>query len=184
MSALSVQASYRPLKIGWCIAEGAFDEFRRAIRLTSVLWGGGFNPIIIVGEDTPDFPHLSQPFAPFFVLAWRCGTISSPAAAMRRPDRPYRSQVWDHLGLVAGMCDELGIGDGLDHAPHQNPARRDRTLGEAVNAMGRKGLGCINQARYRVPRFLQNTPTSRLIAPRVAPKQRNDDALGRAWETR
>ena len=28
------------------------------------------------------------------------------------PDQPtYRSQVLDHLGLVAGMFDELGIGD-------------------------------------------------------------------------
>ena len=38
------------------------------------------------------------------------------------PDQPpYRSQVLDHLGLVAGMFDELGIGDVLDHATQQNP---------------------------------------------------------------
>jgi hypothetical protein len=28
----------------------------------------------------------------------------------------------DHLGLVAGMFDELGIGDGIDKATRQNPA--------------------------------------------------------------
>ena len=101
------------------------------------------------------------------------------------PDQSaYRSQVLDHPGLVAGMFDELGIGDVLDQATQQNPELRDLTLGEAVKAMGLNGLGLINQALYLVPRFFQNKPTSRLIAPRVAPKQLNDDALGRALETR
>jgi hypothetical protein len=61
------------------------------------------------------------------------------------PDQPmYHSQVLDHLGLIAGMFDELSIGDVLDHAIHQNPEMRDLTVGEAVNAMVLNGLGCIN----------------------------------------
>jgi hypothetical protein len=49
------------------------------------------------------------------------------------PNYPmYRSQVLDHLGLVAGMFDELGIGEVLDQATQQNPEMRDLTLGEAV----------------------------------------------------
>jgi transposase len=100
------------------------------------------------------------------------------------PDHPtYRSQVLDHLGLVAGMFDELGIGDVLDHATHQTPETRDLTVGEAVKAMVLNGLGFINQALYLVPRFFQNKPTSRLITPRVTPAQLNDDALGRALDT-
>ncbi len=52
------------------------------------------------------------------------------------PDQPtYRSQVLDHLGLVAGMFDELGIGDVIDRATQQNPEMRDLTAGEAVKAM-------------------------------------------------
>src|ERR687896_755342 len=95
----------------------------------------------------------------------------------------YRSQVLDHLGLVAGMFDELGIGDVLDQATHQNPEMRNLTVGEAVKAMVLNGLGFINQALYLVPRFFQQKPTSRLISPRVTPKQLNDDALGRALDT-
>src|SRR4029434_3711370 len=53
----------------------------------------------------------------------------------------YPSQVWDHLGLVAGRFDERGMGDVLDQATHQHPDMRDRTVGEAVNAMGLNGLG-------------------------------------------
>ena len=96
---------------------------------------------------------------------------------------PSRSQVLDHLGLVAGMCDELGMGDLLDPATQQNPERRDLTGGEAVKAMGLNGLGFSHQALSLVPRLFQNKPTFRLIAPRVAPQQLTDDALGRALDT-
>ena len=100
------------------------------------------------------------------------------------PDQPTsRSQVLDHLGLIAGMFDELGIGDVIDQATHQNPAMRDLTVGEAVKAMVLNGLGFVNHALYLVPRFFHNKPTSRLIAPRVSSTQLNDDALGRALDT-
>jgi transposase len=100
------------------------------------------------------------------------------------PDQPpYRSQVLDHLGLVAGMFDELGIGEILDQATHQNPERRDLTVGEAVKAMVLNGLGFINQALYLVPRFFDTKPTYQLVSPRVTSQQLNDDALGRALDT-
>jgi transposase len=98
-------------------------------------------------------------------------------------EQTYRSQILDHLGLVAGMFDELGIGEVVDKATQQNPEMRDLTVGEAVKAMVLNGLGFVNHALYLVPRFFQNKPTSRLIAPRVTPAQLNDDALGRALET-
>jgi transposase len=98
-------------------------------------------------------------------------------------EQTYRSQILDHLGLVAGMFDELGLGDVIDKATQQSPEMRDLTVGEAVKAMVLNGLGFINQALYLVPRFFQNKPTSRLIAPRVTPEQLNDDALGRALDT-
>lgn len=81
------------------------------------------------------------------------------------------------------MFDELGIGDILDQATQQDPQTRDLTVGEAVKAMVLNGLGFVNQALYLVPRFFQNKPTYRLISPRVAPDQLNDDALGRTLDT-
>jgi hypothetical protein len=47
----------------------------------------------------------------------------------------YRSQSLDHLGLVAGMFDELCIGAVIDHAIRQNPETRRVTVGNAVKAM-------------------------------------------------
>jgi transposase len=89
----------------------------------------------------------------------------------------------DHLGLVAGIFDARGIGDVIDQATHQHPEMRDLTGGEAVKAMGLNGLGCIKQALDLVPRFFQHKPTYRLMSPRVAAEQLNDEALGRALDT-
>jgi transposase len=103
---------------------------------------------------------------------------------MIMPNQPtYHSQVLDHLGLVAGMFDELGMGEIIDQVTQQNPETRDLTVGEAVKAMVLNGLGFINQALYLVPRFFHNKPTYQLISPRVTPQQLNDDALGRALDT-
>src|ERR687891_2112982 len=100
------------------------------------------------------------------------------------PNQPtYRSQVLDHLGLVAGMFDELGIGDVIDQATRQNPEMRDLTVGEAVKAMVLNALEFINQALYLLPRFFHHKPTSQLVSPRVTPKQLNDEGLGRALYT-
>jgi hypothetical protein len=98
-------------------------------------------------------------------------------------EHTYRSQTFDHRGLVAGLCDERGLGDGLDNATQQHPERRDLTGGEAVKALGLHGLGWIKPTLDLVPRVFQHTPTSRLRAPRVLPAQLNDAALGRAVDT-
>lgn len=95
----------------------------------------------------------------------------------------YRTQVLDHLGLVAGMFDELGIGDIIDHATQQNPEMRIVTVGHAVKAMVLNGLGFVNHQLYLVPLFFQHKPTHRLIAPGIKAQHLNDDTLGRALDT-
>src|SRR4029453_3810104 len=96
--------------------------------------------------------------------------------------RPYRSEVLDHLGLVAGMFDELGIGDVLDRAMQHNPETRIVTVGNAVKAMVLNGLGFMNQQLYLAPKFFQNKPTQRLIAPGIDAQHLHDDTLGRALD--
>lgn len=97
--------------------------------------------------------------------------------------QPYRSEILDHLGLVAGMLDELGVGDVIDRATKQDPEQRIVTLGNAVKAMVLNGLGFVNQQLYLVPLFFQNKPIHRLIAPGIEAKHLNDDTLGRAMDT-
>jgi hypothetical protein len=51
-------------------------------------------------------------------MAWECAPVSKstrPSEESGMPDQPtYLRQVLDHLGLVAGMFDELGLADVLD----------------------------------------------------------------------
>jgi transposase len=72
-----------------------------------------------------------------------------------RPDispkpQPYRTQILDHLGLVAGMFEELGITEVIDQAIKQDPEMRIVTAGHAVKAMVLNGLGFVNQQLYLV----------------------------------
>ena len=95
----------------------------------------------------------------------------------------YRGHLFEPRGRVAGRGDARGLGDVIDHATRPPPARRDRTVGEAVHAMGRHGRGGSDPARSRVPRCCQLQPPARRMAPRVAPAPRPAAARGRAWET-
>ncbi|WP_303908212.1 hypothetical protein [Thiohalomonas denitrificans] len=52
MDTLRVDISYRPLRIAWAIRAGDFDAYRKAIRYSSALWGGRFNPIIVVDHES------------------------------------------------------------------------------------------------------------------------------------
>ena len=40
----------------------------------------------------------------------------------------YQSQILDHLGLVAGMFDELGIGNVIDQAIDQDASKRQVSI--------------------------------------------------------
>lgn len=47
---MRVDVAYRPLRIGWAINDGDFESFRSAVRMSYALWGGRFNPIIMVDK--------------------------------------------------------------------------------------------------------------------------------------
>jgi transposase len=97
--------------------------------------------------------------------------------------QPYSSRVLDYLGLVAGTFEELGIGEVIDQATQQSPERRIVTTDHAVKAIVLNELGFVYQQLYLVPQFFQNKLTCRLIAPWIAAKHLNDDALGCTLDT-
>jgi transposase len=97
--------------------------------------------------------------------------------------RPSRSEVLDHLGLMAGMFDELRMGDVLDRAMQHSPETHMVTVGSAVKAIVLNGLGCVNQQLYLVSMVFQNKSTPRLIAPGINGQHFYDDTLGCALDT-
>src|ERR1700739_1787439 len=84
----------------------------------------------------------------------------------------------DHLGMVAGVCQEMGLVeyfDRLDERVHERVS-----LGQAVLAMVLNGLGFSNRRLYLVSQFFEHKPIERLIGPGITPEELNDDCLGRA----
>lgn len=48
---LRVDLSYRPLRIGWAVREGDMTAIRQAVRYSHALWGGRFNPILVIDRE-------------------------------------------------------------------------------------------------------------------------------------
>jgi hypothetical protein len=51
MDTRRVNICYRPLRIAWAVHSEDRNAFRAAVRLTHTLWGGGFNPIVLVDRE-------------------------------------------------------------------------------------------------------------------------------------
>lgn len=93
------------------------------------------------------------------------------------------SKELDHLGLVAGMYDELEIGERIDEHIAQDFEQRKVSVGQAVKAMVLNGLGFVRQSLYLTPQFFETRPTERLIGEGVEPKHLHDDTLGGALDS-
>lgn len=50
MNTLSMRLRYRPVRLGWCVQAGDLEGFRRAVAQSFALWGGRYNPIIIIDD--------------------------------------------------------------------------------------------------------------------------------------
>lgn len=46
-----VDISYRPLRIGWAVRDGDMASVRQAMRYSHALWGGRFNPILVIDRE-------------------------------------------------------------------------------------------------------------------------------------
>lgn len=99
------------------------------------------------------------------------GTMAAPLQ--------YKSYTLNHLGLVAGMCDELGIAEQIDRLITQDGDKRLVSVGTGVKAMILNGLGFVNRALYLTPHFFEDKPVERLLGPGIQAEHLNDDVLGR-----
>lgn len=88
----------------------------------------------------------------------------------------------DHLGLVAGMFDELGLGEGIDTHIHQNMECRHLSVGQCVKALVINGMGFAQRSLYMVGDFFKGKPLDLLIGPGVESGHLNDCTLGRALD--
>jgi transposase len=92
----------------------------------------------------------------------------------------YVTQRLDHLGIVAGICQEIELAGQIDRMI--GPTDRQVSVGEAVQAMVLNALGFVSRPLYLTPEFFNNKPLDRLLRPGLTAEMLNDDSLGRALD--
>jgi transposase len=92
----------------------------------------------------------------------------------------YSTQSLDHLGIVAGICRQIGLIEQIDACV--GTTGRKVSVGEAVQAMVLNALGFVGRALYLTPEFFSNKPVDLLIGEDLTAEDFNDDSLGRAMD--
>lgn len=95
-------------------------------------------------------------------------------------EQAYETKRIDHLGIVAGICHEIGLIEAVDQAV--GPSQRKVSCGAAVQAMVLNALGFSSRALYLMPQYMVNKPVELLIAAGLQAEDFNDDTLGRSLE--
>src|SRR6266568_4466391 len=95
-------------------------------------------------------------------------------------EETYINERLDHLGIVAGVCQEIGLAAWLDA---QEPTNRQQvSVGTATVAMILNGLGFSNRQLYLVPQYFANKPVEHLLGAGISADMLNDDCLGRTLD--
>ena len=89
-----------------------------------------------------------------------------------------RVQDIDHCGLIAGICDTMGLVEQLDQLLGTHP-QEIVTPGQAVKAMILNGLGFVSAPLYLLEKFFVGKATEHLLGEGIRPEHLNDDRLGR-----
>ena len=95
----------------------------------------------------------------------------------------YSGKNIDHLGLIAGMVDELGIVEVIDQAIEQDLKKRHISIGQTVKALILNGLGFTGRPMYLTPQFFETKATDLLLGEGVKAKHLNENTIGRAMDS-
>lgn len=87
----------------------------------------------------------------------------------------------EHLGLVAGLIDEIGIVEKINQLVGEQPGEIVSPR-QAVKAMIINGLGLVSAPLYLFSRFFEGKATEHLIGEGIRPEHLNDDRLGRVLD--
>jgi len=92
----------------------------------------------------------------------------------------YETQRIDHLGIVAGVCQEISLIEQIDE--QVKTSERKVSCGKSAQAMILNGLGFVGRALYMTPDYFDNKPVDLLIGPGLSAADFNDDTLARCLD--
>lgn len=87
----------------------------------------------------------------------------------------------DHLGLVGGIIDEIGLVEQINQLLGQHLTEKV-SAGHVVKAMILNGLGFVSGALYIFSKYFEGKACEHLIGEGVKPEYLNDDRLGRVLD--
>jgi transposase len=93
----------------------------------------------------------------------------------------YTTKRLDHLGLVAGFCQEIGLAATIDKVLGTSECRQVG-YSQIFTAMLLNGLGFTGRTLHMYSEFFDDKPVSRLIGEGIGASHINDDALGRCLD--
>jgi transposase len=87
----------------------------------------------------------------------------------------------DHLGIVAGIIDEIGLVEQVNEllGTHKQEVI---TPGQVIKAMILNGLGFVSAPLYLFSQFFEGRAIEHLLGKGIEAKHLNDDRLGRALD--
>jgi transposase len=87
----------------------------------------------------------------------------------------------DHLGIIAGIIDEIGIVEIINRLLGTHPLE-EISAGYVVKALILNCLGFLTAPLYLFSQFFQGKATEHLIGPGVKPEHLNDSRIGRVLD--
>ncbi|MEB3312278.1 MAG: IS1634 family transposase, partial [Snowella sp.] len=87
----------------------------------------------------------------------------------------------DHLGIVAGLIDEIGIVE-LINEKLGTDSREKVSTGVVVKAMLLNGLGRVSAPLYLFEQFFQGKAIEHLLGEGIKAEYLNDDRLGKSLD--
>ena len=87
----------------------------------------------------------------------------------------------DHLGIVAGIIDEIGLVEQVNELLGTHP-QEVVSLGQVLKAMILNGLGFLSAPLYLFSQFFEGKAIEHLLGAGISAEHLNDDRLGRALD--
>lgn len=87
----------------------------------------------------------------------------------------------DHLGIVSGICEEIGLVSLIDSQTNSDEQRKV-SIGTATKAMILNGLGFANRTLYLTPDFFADKPVDILLGADIKAEDLNSHSLGTALD--
>ena len=100
---------------------------------------------------------------------------------MNNQKEEFESKNLDHLGIIAGIIDEIGIVEKINEI-FLVDSREKVNTGEVVKAIILNGLGFVSRPLYLFPDFFQDKPIEHLIKEGIKAEDLNDDKIGRVMD--